>query len=786
MYVIDLEGNEYPLQATSTNEKEVNGNQSLSTTILATKVNKKFISDIKEMWRIVDHDNVEHKIIYAKRKGVGRYNHEYEEINTNKSIFYYRPTQPVVHSTSERKLASSTQLEVEIKAIPLFFDDFDNDRIYDNINKHMTAIDAFTTLFNGTNYDFVLVDRFDAVQWEGFGAGETRLETFKRCLERYKCEFRISGNVIYLERQIGRDTQFQYRHRLNSTNIEEEIDADEMWTYAKGYGDYGNDGVSSDESEEDWENAKLIEEYTSPLADIIGIRHAPPIKDGRITRKAKMQESLKELVDESLKVSVSADVYDLQKQGYPVAQSEVGDRVFLIDERIGLDDEVRVISQSKTRNWKGDVIDLNITFGSEGIEKRHRTQLSTAVKDIQDLISGRKKLPYSVLPAAEQAAMRALKEAQTELIFGSAENGVQGIIAQEKGDPNRMVWLNSAGWMISTDGGATSKVAATADGIVADVITAGTINTDQVAIYGGDGKSYTHIDGATFESRGQFTRTFFDETKTHDVRLRFAGGLLRAESMTDDQRLYYSNDGIFTYYQGSNEDDEGYAGSGVIEFFSHRYDEDRRGLTLYSNRGTIGIETATRDIVLNANRYLMIENDNLYTDRIHTKASATNFYVGVDGENDGELRVTNKYFWQGSHADTRYMPIRAIGVHGKWFVSPDNFLYLGSDAGVRVTSRAVNNNDPIIYRDIQAKDFVQRSSKKSKENIQKCTLNALEVVKQLEVKEFNYVGSKKRNLGFIAEDSPTISDGEFISHGDLLSTLTIAIQQINDKLEASK
>src|SRR5699024_8098989 len=291
-----------------------------------------------ELWSIVDHDDIEHKIIYCKRSGVGK------------------------------------GLKVEIKAIPLFFDEFDNDRIYENINEHMTAINAFTKLFNGTNYDFVLVDRFDAVDWEGFGAGETRLETFKRCLERYKCEFRISENVIYLERQIGRDTQFQYRYRLNASNIMQEIDANEMWTYAKGYGDYGNDGVSSDESEEDWENAKLIEEYTSPLADIIGIRHAPPIKDGRITRKAKMQESLKELVDESLKVSVSADVYDLQKQGYPVAQSEVGDRVFLIDERIGLNDEVRVISQSKTRNWKGEVIDLSITFGSEGIEKRHRTQ----------------------------------------------------------------------------------------------------------------------------------------------------------------------------------------------------------------------------------------------------------------------------------------------------------------------------------------------------------------------------------------------------------------------------
>src|SRR5699024_5294834 len=115
------------------------------------------------------------------------------------------------------------------------------------------------------------------------------------------------------------------------------------------------------------------------------------------------------------------------------------------------------------------------------------------------------------LPAAEQNAMRALQKARTELIFGESKNGVQGIIAQEKDDPNRLVWLNSAGWMISTDGGATSKVAATADGIVADVITAGVINTDQVAIHGGDGNSYTHLSGSEIEMRGTYKRTWRDD-----------------------------------------------------------------------------------------------------------------------------------------------------------------------------------------------------------------------------------------------------------------------------------
>src|SRR5690625_4577395 len=108
-----------------------------------------------------------------------------------------------------------------------------------------------------------------------------------------------------------------------------------MWKYEIGYGDY------EDVEDGGWENANLVREYTSPLASVIGIRHAPPIKDGRITSQSTMDNQLKTLVDESLKISVSADIHDLRRQGYPLAQPELGDRVFLIDERIGLDEEDR-------------------------------------------------------------------------------------------------------------------------------------------------------------------------------------------------------------------------------------------------------------------------------------------------------------------------------------------------------------------------------------------------------------------------------------------------------------
>src|SRR5699024_969471 len=183
MYVTNLVGTEYPIQATSTNDIEVNGNHSLSASIYRTNANGLFINDIQEMWRIVDHDGVEHKIIYVKRSGKG------------------------------------DSLKVEVKAIPLFFDALDNDRIYTRYDEHMTAKKAFDHIFKDTGFTYVLVDSFSAVEWEGFGEGETKLETFKRALDRYKCEFRILGNTVYLESQVDRDTQFQYRHRLNATNI---------------------------------------------------------------------------------------------------------------------------------------------------------------------------------------------------------------------------------------------------------------------------------------------------------------------------------------------------------------------------------------------------------------------------------------------------------------------------------------------------------------------------------------------------------------------------------------
>ncbi|USK99901.1 phage tail protein [Bacillus tropicus] len=447
MYVRDLENNEYVAQVTYLIEEELNGNCVFTASIPPNKVNLVFLDKISEMWTIVDDNDTEYKIIFAKKRGEGDL-----------------PT-------------------VEVKGVPRFHDDFDTGRVYEEYNQSFTANACFATIFLNSGYVYQLNGTYNSLQWEGFGGGSTRLEMFKDALNRYGAEFKVLGKVVTIEPRIGSDLNVMYRHRLNASNIVQETDASGFWTYAKGYGDYTD--------EDGWQGAKLIREYTSPLASIpgIGVRHAPPLKDGRIKITATMDSKLKTIVDESLKISVTADIHDLTKQKYPIAQSGLGDRVFLIDERIGLDTEVRVVNRSVLRDWRGNILDVQLTFGSQDITKRYQSNLDNAAKTINELMEGIQKLPINAM-AAEVANV-------TKMILGvTSELDItpQGLIAKDKNNPNYVVVLNSAGLGVSTDGGTTFRNAITGRGIVAERILAGEIKGSTLRTGSDNEINYVHIE----------------------------------------------------------------------------------------------------------------------------------------------------------------------------------------------------------------------------------------------------------------------------------------------------
>jgi Prophage endopeptidase tail len=706
-YVIDLTGEEYPLKAAITNDGEVNGNQILSATIEFNDVNKAFIHNIGELWRIVDHDDVEHVIKYCRRRGVG------------------------------------DKMAVDIKGVPVFFDRLDNDRIYERIDKHMTANEAFTRIFENTGFTFVLADSFAAVDWEGFGDGETKLESFKRAIERYKCEFEIIGNTVYLRSQIGRDTSIMYRHKLNASNIVQEIDANELWTFARGYGDYG-DG----EGGEDWRDAKLIREYTSPLANILGIRHAPPIKNGNIKDPAFMDAQLKTLVDESLKISVSATIHDLRKQGYPYAQSQLGDRVFLIDERIGLNEEVRVVAQSITRDWKGDVVDINITFGSQSIVKRHQSSLQTAIKNITEIIEGRKKLPFDVLDNAVMEATKALTRMQSQLQI--TENG--SLLAVNRDNPNELVIFNAAGIGVSDDGGNTFPNAITGKGVVAEAIYGNYIFGVNIASANGDG--WFHVSG----SRAEF----------HDN--------------SNGRYVHISSDGLFGYNANGNVRFQ--ADQTLVTSSAFGTSVENVYLAAFGEARVVDFNDIPGDGQVGSYRYLGIRADGFRGNFLDI-TTGENLYLRT--YSSGEVRVTNV------GTTSSYRPLRASNLYAASLdTNTGGSVYIrpSSTGSVHVTVTGTTNN----YRPIYASEFRNGSSIFYKTNIRDVSVDALPIINNLEIKEYLFQEDVDNGdydnwqVGLISELSPEVStpDGKAINLYKLVSYAVKAIQELSAENERLK
>lgn len=433
-----MQGNEHAITAVKTMHSEVNGDEDIKLKIYKQRNSKLDLKSISEMWTVTQ-DDIEYKITYIKQ------------------------------------ITNGNGFHLDVRGIPLFYDKFRTSIIHYLYNGSLTAVDYFTRVFDGTGYNFVLVNPSYAEQWEGFGKGQTRMELFKKGLDRYGYEFYIQGKTIYLKHQIGNDTNFEYRYKLNASNVSKAVDASALITHIKGFGNF-------EEGEEDYlKNAKLKSEKTSPLADIVGIREPQVVVDGRITRADTMDARLQKEIDESLYITVEATLHDVRQMGYKTAVPLKGDRSFLVDERLGFDAEIRVQSVTTTKDERNRITQCDVVFGSANAGKRFKANLSTVAKNMADLLAGKIQLPFDVLESMSKDLLLKIQSVDSELKLDN------GIFAIDKANPNNILGLNSAGIYISTDGGKTAPTVISADGIVANAITSGEVLTHLVRVVGTKG-----------------------------------------------------------------------------------------------------------------------------------------------------------------------------------------------------------------------------------------------------------------------------------------------------------
>lgn len=459
MFIRDLEGNDYFLDGVVKHEQELNGDERIDMDISYTERNAEFLSKKQDlsMWIII-FENKEYRIISCNQTGYG------------------------------------VKYKISVTGILYILDWLNTHRVEERIDASLTVKEAFDLVFNDTPFTYVIVNSAYSERFEGLGESETKLEMFKTFIERYEYEFKIVDKVVYLYSKIGNDTNFEYRYKVNADNITKEVDASEMWTYVRGYADYREDSTPEEETEASVEladdtsgdidptkEAKLRPDtmvgnpYISPLAKIIGVREGPSVRNANIKDPELLKKKMKQVVDESVKISFSADIHDMSQVGYDYQHAVIGDRVFLVDERIGLNQEIRVIKIDREVNHLGVLLKIEITFGTSNLSDTYSSNINTAVKDIQDLKEGKIPLPFPALDIRAQSMVKVLENTNSELTFDS--NGVHAV---DKTNKNNLVTLNSSGLMLSTDGGRTAKTALTAEGIVADAITTGTMLADRI------------------------------------------------------------------------------------------------------------------------------------------------------------------------------------------------------------------------------------------------------------------------------------------------------------------
>src|SRR5699024_6514097 len=248
--------------------------------------------------------------------------------------------------------------------------------------------------------------------------------------------------------------------------------------------------------------------YTHPAATLVGKWEGPPIVDGRVKNRDTLDEMMHKAVEESLAITVEGTLHDIRQMGYDIAVPLKGDRVFLMDDRINLDQEIRVQAVKTTYDERDNIIGCEVTFGSQSIRERYKASLNSLSKNFQDLIEGKLKLPIISLEQIGMDMIKNIHDASSEIIFG--DFGMQAI---SKTNPNNVFGVNSEGWYISQDGGRTPKTIATAQGIYADALFAGTLwLTNEMNIESADG--YLNVTGSRFVMRSKTNSNAYVEITT--------------------------------------------------------------------------------------------------------------------------------------------------------------------------------------------------------------------------------------------------------------------------------
>ena len=360
----DEKGNGYGAQVEFTTKNAVNGERSVSGTILS---NDKVLSKIDRGWSF-DWDGETYKIIYAKPKDEGR------------------------------------SLSVSFDAVHQFFYDFDHSNCYQVFNGSNRFEVYIEAIFKNSGYRYVIEAQANAIRKDNFG-NTKRLSMFKDIIKAAGLEFSVTGKVVRIVKKVGTDLSTVVRKNFNMNELTLEKNIGAFITYKKGFGAW------KDENNHD--AGRYETEYESPLARIYGRIEGEPITDERYKETGKLLERLKRDVDNSYSISVQLEMEDLTRAGYKYTQPRAGDYIMAINETIGFREKIRIVSYESHYDVTGRLLSHKVTCNDIGTVQKAITSEGSIMRSVGQS----KEYAESALAIATKALVSA--DGKTTTYYGA-------------------------------------------------------------------------------------------------------------------------------------------------------------------------------------------------------------------------------------------------------------------------------------------------------------------------------------------------------------------------------
>ena len=350
----DERGNGYGAQVELKTKNAVNGERSISGTIVS---NKQVLSKLDRGWSFT-FDGELYKIIYAKPKDEGR------------------------------------NISLSFDAVHQFFYDFEHSNCYKEFNGSNRFEVYIEEIFKNSGYRYVIEAEAKAIRKENFGNAK-RLKMFKEIIKDAGLEFSVTGKVVRIVKKVGTDLSTVVRKNFNMNELTIEKNIGNFITYKKGFGAW--------KDEKNHDMGRYTSEYESPLARIYGRIEGEPVTDERYKETGKLLERLKKEVDESYSISVQLDMEDLTQAGYKYTRPRAGDYIMAINETIGFREKIRIVSYESSYDVTGRLLSHKVTCNDIGTVQKAITSEGSIMRNVSES----KQYAEGALEVATQALISA-------------------------------------------------------------------------------------------------------------------------------------------------------------------------------------------------------------------------------------------------------------------------------------------------------------------------------------------------------------------------------------------